>query len=133
MEAICKYDIKLKWGGCPAPMETVSNPCEQENSPRPITSTADLRSRIQKTQKKPTYTDGTKETVTLQRQLQRDLKETSQLHHLLQTIQASTHHTKSKRQKHRRHRPRKKNKHHYSSSSADSTSEKSSSETDSDN
>ncbi|AXQ66187.1 MAG: hypothetical protein [Anelloviridae sp.] len=29
------YNVKLKWGGCPAPMENVSNPCEQEKFPGP--------------------------------------------------------------------------------------------------
>lgn len=34
-EVNMKYNIKLKWGGCPAPMENVSNPCEQEKFPTP--------------------------------------------------------------------------------------------------
>lgn len=29
------YSVKLKWGGCPAPMENISNPCEQEKFPGP--------------------------------------------------------------------------------------------------
>lgn len=43
IEAVCKYDVKLKWGGCPAPMETVSNPCEQEKFPSP----SNINSRLE--------------------------------------------------------------------------------------
>nr|UGV34378.1 MAG: ORF1 [TTV-like mini virus] len=35
IECTCKYKVKLKWGGCPAPMESISNPCEQEKYPTP--------------------------------------------------------------------------------------------------
>lgn len=35
LEAYMTYNIKVKWGGCPAPMETISNPCEQEKYPTP--------------------------------------------------------------------------------------------------
>lgn len=35
IEAYMTYNIKVKWGGCPAPMETISNPCEQEKFPTP--------------------------------------------------------------------------------------------------
>ncbi len=29
IEAKCKYNFHLKWGGCPAKMETIKDPCEQ--------------------------------------------------------------------------------------------------------
>jgi len=35
IEAYMKYNVKVKWGGCPAPMENISNPCEQERFPTP--------------------------------------------------------------------------------------------------
>ncbi len=49
-----KYNIKVKWGGCPAPMETVSNPCAQEKFPTP----SNVNSRYEITnpeQEKQTY------------------------------------------------------------------------------
>lgn len=45
IECICKYRVKLKWGGCPAPMESISNPCEQEKYPTP--NSLNLRYAIQ--------------------------------------------------------------------------------------
>nr|UPW35044.1 ORF1 [Torque teno mini virus 18] len=42
-EANIKYNVKLKWGGCPAPMETISNPCEQEKYPTP----SNINSRLE--------------------------------------------------------------------------------------
>lgn len=35
IHAEMKYKVHLKWGGCPAPMETIFNPCEQEKYPNP--------------------------------------------------------------------------------------------------
>ncbi len=35
IHAQVKYKVHLKWGGCPAPMETIFNPCEQEKYPTP--------------------------------------------------------------------------------------------------
>lgn len=35
IHAQIKYKIHLKWGGNPAPMETIFNPCEQEKYPTP--------------------------------------------------------------------------------------------------
>nr|UGV34398.1 MAG: ORF1 [TTV-like mini virus] len=54
IEANMKYNIKVKWGGCPAPMETVSNPCAQEKFPTP----SNVNSRYEITnpeQEKQTY------------------------------------------------------------------------------
>nr|UGV34314.1 MAG: ORF1 [TTV-like mini virus] len=35
IHAEIKYKVHLKWGGCPAPMETIFNPCEQDKYPTP--------------------------------------------------------------------------------------------------
>nr|UGV35878.1 MAG: ORF1 [TTV-like mini virus] len=35
IQADCLYNFYFKWGGCPAPMETITNPAEQERYPIP--------------------------------------------------------------------------------------------------
>lgn len=35
IQAHCDYTFYFKWGGCPAPMETIENPCDQEKFPIP--------------------------------------------------------------------------------------------------
>ena len=35
VQAKMLYSFKLKWGGCPAPMEIIDNPCEQDKISRP--------------------------------------------------------------------------------------------------
>ena len=35
IQAQCFYSFSLKWGGCPANMDTFTNPCEQEKFPSP--------------------------------------------------------------------------------------------------
>nr|UGV34272.1 MAG: ORF1 [TTV-like mini virus] len=35
IHAEMKYKVHVKWGGCPAPMEQIFNPCEQEKYPTP--------------------------------------------------------------------------------------------------
>nr|UGV36392.1 MAG: ORF1 [TTV-like mini virus] len=37
IQANCKYKFFLKWGGCPAPMEDITNPADQEKFPTPNT------------------------------------------------------------------------------------------------
>jgi len=37
IEAHCSYDFKFKWGGCPAPMTNLTNPCSQTKYPVPNT------------------------------------------------------------------------------------------------
>nr|UGV35298.1 MAG: ORF1 [TTV-like mini virus] len=45
IQANCFYQFNLKWGGCPANMETFTNPCEQETFPIPrnFTSTNEIK------------------------------------------------------------------------------------------
>nr|UGV37177.1 MAG: ORF1 [TTV-like mini virus]UGV37251.1 MAG: ORF1 [TTV-like mini virus]UGV42461.1 MAG: ORF1 [TTV-like mini virus]UGV42606.1 MAG: ORF1 [TTV-like mini virus] len=35
IQATCNYKFRLKWGGCPAPMEIIIDPCQQEKYPVP--------------------------------------------------------------------------------------------------
>nr|UGV35404.1 MAG: ORF1 [TTV-like mini virus] len=35
IQANFEYNVKVKWGGCPAPMELMINPCQQEKFPIP--------------------------------------------------------------------------------------------------
>ncbi len=35
IQCVMNYNVHVKWGGCPAPMETIFNPCEQEKYPTP--------------------------------------------------------------------------------------------------
>nr|UGV42291.1 MAG: ORF1 [TTV-like mini virus] len=35
IEAKCKYEFYFKWGGCPAKMEQINDPCEQNKYPAP--------------------------------------------------------------------------------------------------
>ncbi len=35
IEAKCKYDFYFKWGGCPAPMQEIKDPCQQGKYPIP--------------------------------------------------------------------------------------------------
>lgn len=35
IQATCNYNFKMKWGGCPAPMEIIIDPCQQEKFPVP--------------------------------------------------------------------------------------------------
>nr|BAA93599.1 ORF3 [TTV-like mini virus] len=104
----------------------------KKNSPIPITSSKNLRSRIQKHQKNITFTNLTNETDSLQTQLQKDLKKTLKLQNILQNMEQKTSSYKySHHKKHKRRQPRKKAKKRSRSSSSSSSSNETTSDTES--
>nr|UGV38042.1 MAG: ORF1 [TTV-like mini virus] len=52
IECHCNYRFFLKWGGCPAPMENVTNPADQEKFPTPNTIYQGLKIQDPNTSKK---------------------------------------------------------------------------------
>ncbi len=65
----------VKWGGTPPNMETFTDPCLQGKiSHSPITSTRQMRLKIQNYQKKHSCMSGTKEEAYLQHQLTKRIK-----------------------------------------------------------
>lgn len=51
IQADMNYNVLLKWGGCPAPMETIISPCEQEKYPEPNNQLQSLQIQDPNTQK----------------------------------------------------------------------------------
>nr|UGV34878.1 MAG: ORF1 [TTV-like mini virus] len=51
IQADMNYTVNVKWGGCPAPMETIISPCEQEKYPEPNNQLQMLQIQDPKTQK----------------------------------------------------------------------------------
>nr|UGV35352.1 MAG: ORF1 [TTV-like mini virus] len=51
IEAHCNYRFFVKFGGCPAPMENITNPADQEKFPTPNTINQGLKIQDPKTQK----------------------------------------------------------------------------------
>nr|BAA86949.1 unnamed protein product [TTV-like mini virus] len=97
-------EAQLQW----KQLQTQQN---RKNSPRPVTSSKDFRSRVQGNQNNTIFTHLTKNAANSQCLLQKDLKKTLQLQHFLQTLEQKTSPSKHKR-KRSKHRRRKKSKHH---------------------
>ncbi len=127
IQANCFYSFSLKWGGCPANMETFTNPCEQEKFPIPrnILQPTEV-SDPAKSKKSYLYQWDEQQGVITMPTAKR-IKKHSQSSTSLTDYGAKTHQTKHKRTKATKHRRRKKQKHRYRTSSSSSESTRSSS------
>ncbi len=53
IEAKCKYSFQFKWGGCPAKMENITDPCQLHKYPIPSNLTETIQ--MQNPEQDPTY------------------------------------------------------------------------------
>lgn len=100
VQANCNYCFYFKWGGCPAPMEGVKDPCNQPQFPIPNQVTEGFKIQDPNTNKKNTYTCLTNEDKHLQKLLKKEYAKTLNLKNLcsqMETYSTSQQHSRKEK------------------------------------